>query len=75
MFGKRIDTIRKLVRSDKYKRLYETFPNPKYNAENEEKNLSKLISDKRQNKVFKEGNFKYEGRNKLIPQGHIDELR
>ena len=75
MFGKRIDTIRKLVRSNKYKRLYETFPNPEYNAENEVENLSKLISDKRQNKVFKEGNFKYEGKNKIIPQGHIDELR
>ena len=73
--GKRINTIRKLVRSDKYKRLYETFPNPKFNAENEVENLSKLISDKRQNKVFKEGNFKNEGKNKLIPQGHIDELR
>lgn len=75
MFGKRIDTIRNLVKSDKYKRLYDTFPNPKFDIKSEVENLSKLISDKRQNKAFKEGNFNYEGRNKIIPQGHIDELR
>ena len=73
--GNRIDTIRNLVHSDKYKRLYDTFPNPKFDHKSEVENLSKLISDKRQNKAFKEGNFKYEGRNKIIPQGHINELR
>ena len=73
--GDRIDTIRKLVALEKYKRLYDTFPNPKFDTKSEVENLSKLISDKRQNKAFKEGNFKYEGKNKLIPQGHIDELR
>ena len=75
LFGKRIDTIRNLVKSAKYKRLYDTFPNPKFDPKIEVENLSKLISDKRQDKAFKEGNFKYEGKNKLIPQGHIDELR
>ena len=75
LFGKRIDTIRNLVKSDKYKRLYDTFPNPKFDPKIEVENLSKLISDKRQDKAFKEGNFKYEGKNKLIPQGHIDQLR
>ena len=73
--GNRIDTIKTLVHSDKYKRLYDTFPNPKFDHKSEVENLSKLISDKRQNKAFKEGNFKYEGRNKIIPQGHINELR
>ena len=73
--GNRIDTIKPLVHSDKYKRLYDTFPNPKFDHKSEVENLSKLISDKRQNKAFKEGNFKYEGRNKIIPQGHINELR
>ena len=73
--GKRIDTVRKLVTSDKYKRLYSTFPNPQFNTESEVENLSKLISDGRQDGAFKEGNFKYEGRNKIIPQGHINELR
>ena len=73
--GNRIDTIKTLVHSDKYKRLYDTFPNPKFDLKGEVENLSKLISDKRQDKAFKEGNFKYEGKNKLIPQGHIKELR
>ena len=73
--GNRIDTIKTLVHSDKYKRLYDTFPNPKFDHKTEIENLSKLISDKRQNKSFKEGMFKYEGKNKIIPQGHINELR
>ena len=73
--GNRIDTIKTLVQSDKYKRLYNTFPNPKFDLKGEVENLSKLISDKRQNNSFKEGNFNYEGKNKLIPQGHIKELR
>jgi len=64
--GDRIDTIRKLVALEKYKRLYDTFPNPKFDTKSEVENLSKLISDKRQNKAFKEGQFKYEGKNKLI---------
>ena len=73
--GNRIDTIKTLVHTDKYKRLYDTFPNPKFDHKTEIENLSKLISDKRQNKSFKEGMFKYEGKNKIIPQGHINELR
>ena len=73
--GNRIDTIKTLVNTDKYKRLYDTFPNPKFDHKTEIENLSKLISVKRQNKSFKEGMFKYEGKNKIIPQGHINELR
>ena len=73
--GNRNDTIKTLVNTDKYKRLYDTFPNPKFDHKTEIENLSKLISDKRQNKSFKEGMFKYEGKNKIIPQGHINELR
>ena len=73
--GNRIATIKTLVNTDKYKRLYDTFPNPKFDHKTEIENLSKLISDKRQNKSFKEGMFKYEGKNKIIPQGHINELR
>ena len=73
--GNRVDTIKTLVHSDKYKRLYDTFPNPKFDLKGEVENLSKLISDKRQDGAFKEGNFKYEGRNKIIPKGHIQELR
>jgi|TARA_Y100000310_G_scaffold315335_1_gene365747 hypothetical protein len=74
--GNRIDTIKTLVQSDKYRRLYDTFPNPKFDFKGEVENLSKLISDKRQTNVFeKEGNFKYEGRNKIMPKGHVKELR
>ena len=73
--GNRIDTIKTLVHSDKYKRLYDTFPLPKFNAKTESKNLTQLIAEPRQDGAFKEGKYKYEGKNKIIPQGHIDELR
>ena len=73
--GTRKDTVEKLVNSPKYKRLYDTFPLPKFNAKTESKNLTQLIAEPRQNRAFKEGNYKYEGKNKIIPKGHIDELR
>ena len=69
------DTIIRVVQSAKFKRLYDTFPQPKFNEETEVNNLLKLIGDKRQNNAFQEGKYKYEGKNKVIPQGHIDELR
>ena len=46
-----------------------------FNAKTESKNLTQLIAEPRQNRAFKEGNYKYEGKNKIIPKGHIDELR
>ena len=73
--GTRKEIVEKLVNSPKYKRLYDTFPLPKFNAKTESKNLTQLIAEPRQDGAFKEGNYKYEGRNKIIPQGHIDELR
>ncbi len=73
--GTRKETVEKLVNSPKYKRLYDTFPLPKFNAKTESKNLTQLIAEPRQDGAFKEGNYKYEGRNKIIPKGHIDELR
>tara|TARA_R100000687_G_scaffold76092_1_gene67927 strand:+ start:284 stop:664 length:381 start_codon:yes stop_codon:yes gene_type:complete len=73
--GTRKDTVEKVVNSPRYKRLYDTFPLPKFNAKIEQKNLTQLIAEPRQNRSFKEGLYTYEGRNKMIPQGHIDELR
>ena len=73
--GTRKDTVEKVVNSPRYKKLYDTFPLAKFNAKIEHKNLTQLIAEPRQNKAFKEGLFTYEGRNKMIPQGHIDELR
>ena len=69
------DTITKVVQSPKFKRLYDTFPQPQFNEEAEVSNLLKLVGDRRQNNAFKEGKYKYEGQSKPIPQGHIDELR
>ena len=69
------DTITKVVQSPKFKRLYDTFPQPQFNEGAEVSNLLKLVGDRRQNNAFKEGKYKYEGTSKVIPQGHIDELR
>ena len=71
----RTDTITRIVQSAKFKRLYDTFPQPKFNEKSEVNNLLKLVGDKRQDSAFKEGKYKYEGRNKVIPGGHIKELR
>ena len=73
--GDRKDTVEKVVNSPRYRKLYDTFPLPKFNAKIEHKNLTQLIAEPRQNRAFKEGLYTYEGRNKMIPQGHIDELR
>ena len=62
--------------SDKYKRLYNTFPGlPKFDPQREWKNLSQLIAEPRQDKEFKSKNFVYEGTKKNIPQTLIDKLR
>jgi hypothetical protein len=69
------DTITRVVQSAKFKRLYDTFPQHQFNERAEVFNLLKLVGDRRQDNAFKEGKYKYEGSSKVIPQGHIDELR
>ena len=73
--GTRKEAVERVVRSGRYKRLYDTFPLPKFNAETEIKNLTQLIAEPRQDRSFKEGNFRYEHKDKIIPQGHINEIR
>ena len=71
----RIETVIRVVTDPKYKRLYDTFPLPKFDPDKEVKNLTKLIAEPRQRKEFKSKNFFYEGTNKNIPQPVIDRLR
>ena len=77
--GKRIDTVRKVVWSSQYKRLYATFPLPTFNPENEVKKLAQLIAEPRQAEYFTSKNFVYpKGHlkaNKPIPQSIIDKIR
>jgi hypothetical protein len=75
ILGKRIDTVKKVVWSPKFKRLYETFPLPTFNPENEVKKLTQLIAEPRQRVCFKEKNFVYENTKKNIPQSLINKLR
>ena len=72
----RIETVVRIVTDPKYKRLYATFPLPKFDSDKEIKNLTQLIAEPRQTKEFKSKNFVYEGQpGKNIPQSIIDKLR
>ena len=76
MLGKKIDSIRRVVATEKYKRLYDKSPGFKaFNEAKEVKNLNLLITDPRQFIHFKERNFVYENSKQRIPQGLIDKLR
>ena len=71
----RIETVAQVVHMPKYKRLYDTFPLPKFDPNNEIKKLTQLIAEPRQDKEFKSKNFVYEGTKTNIPQTVIDKLR
>ena len=71
----RIETVAQVVTAPKYKRLYDTFPLPKFDHNNEIKKLTQLIAEPRQDKEFKSKNFVYEGTKRNIPQEVIDKLR
>jgi len=72
----RIETVAVVVKSEKFRRLYNTFPLPKFDEEKEIKKLTQLIAEPRQDKEFKSKNFVYEGRpDENIPQSVINELR
>ena len=71
----RIDTVAQVVMAPKYKRLYDTFPLPKFDLNNEIKRLTQLIAEPRQDKEFKSKNFVYEGTKRNIPQEVIARLR
>ncbi len=76
LLGKKIETIRRLVESPKYKRLWDTFPQRGgFNPEKEIKNLNLLVTDPRQFGYFREENFVFEGTQKKIPQELIDKVR
>jgi hypothetical protein len=71
----RIETVIRVVTDPKYKRLYDTFPLPKFDPDKEVKNLTQLIAEPRQSKEFKSKNFVYEGTKTNIPQTIIDKFR
>ena len=72
----RIETVVQVVLAPKYRRLYDTFPLPPFDRENEINKLTQLIAEPRQDKEFKSRNFVYENQpNKYIPQSVIDKLR
>ena len=71
----RIETVAQVVHMPKYKRLYDTFPLPKFDPNNEIKKLTQLIAEPRQDKEIKSKNFVYEGTRTSIPQTVIDKLR
>ena len=76
MLGKKIDSVRRVVASDTFKRLYKLYPGFKaFNEDREIKNLNLLVTDPRQFVHFKERNFVFQKTKKRIPQELIDKLR
>jgi hypothetical protein len=72
----RVEAVTELVNSAQYKKAYDQFPNPPFDAEKEILNLTKLISDNRQDKFFISKNFTHYGRpTQKLPQALIDKLR
>jgi len=72
----RLDTVSRLVHSISYKKAYDQFPNPPFNADREIKNLTQLIAEPRQDKFFISKNFSHPGRpTQKLPQALIDKLR
>jgi len=73
---KRIEVVERLVYSIKYKKAYDMFPNPPFNAPKEIKNLAQLIAEPRQDKYFISKNFSEPGRpTKKLPQELLNKLR
>ena len=57
---KRIDTVRRVVKGDRYKYLYCTFFEEKtFDPDSEIKKLNQLIAEPRQDHCFKEGLYEY----------------
>tara|TARA_R110002020_G_C15817923_1_gene732855 strand:+ start:108 stop:542 length:435 start_codon:yes stop_codon:yes gene_type:complete len=80
MLGTKIESIRRVVATDKYKRLWATHKQTgKFNEAKEVKNLNLLITDPRQFPVFKSKHFIEEGfkvgQKRHIPQEILDKLR
>jgi len=76
MLGKKIDSIRRVVATEKYRKNYHQYPGHKaFNEAKEIKNLNLLITDPRQFIHFKERNFVFEKTKQRIPQELIDKIR
>ena len=77
MFMKpKIDTVRELVSTPKYKKLWGTFPQSRdFDHAKEVKNLAQLIAEPRQQIYFKSANFVYEGTKTPIPQHIVDKIK
>ena len=71
----KIDTVRGVVSNRNFKKFFQGyFPDLEFDHEKEVKLLNKLIAETPQRAFFKEGYYKYEGTNKVIPQDHLDRI-
>lgn len=63
-----------VVNSERYRRMYKTFPFGAFNESQEIKKLYELVTDPRQKIHFKSQNFVYEGTKTPIPQDILDKI-
>tara|TARA_Y100000294_G_C8554931_1_gene336809 strand:- start:92 stop:505 length:414 start_codon:yes stop_codon:yes gene_type:complete len=72
----KIETVREVVSSSKFKRLYDTYPmNRTINMRLEAKRLNQLIAEASQQIHFRSKNFVFEGTKKNIPQDIINKIK
>lgn len=73
--GKKAETIKRLIKTEKYRKMYMAFNSGPINPEKEFKNLQYLVNDPRQAPVLKSKYFYFEYTKKPIPQELIDKLK
>ena len=73
--GKKADTIRRLIETDTYKKMFEAFNNGKLDSNKEFKNLQYLLNDPRQAPFLKSKYHVFKNTQKPIPQELIDKLK
>ena len=73
--GKKSDTIRRLITTETYQKMWEAFNKGKMNQEKEFTNLQYLLNDPRQAPFLKSKYHVFKNTQKPIPQELIDKLK
>jgi len=71
----KIDTVRKVCNDERFKEhYYGYYPDIKFDYDREVKLLNKLIAEKPQQFLFKEGYYKFHKTNKIVPQALLTQI-
>ena len=71
----KIDTVRKVCNDERFKEhYYGYYPDIKFDYDREVKLLNKLIAEKPQQMLFREGYYKFHKTNKIVPQALLNQI-